>query len=260
MKFIIVLLFALWCGGSSWYYVCRIKQVCYERPVPPPPDLRPVVFAENDNTAVLRRSFPRYRDSILNLLQDDRNLEIVGLYLPTESAPNGFPDMGMARAAAVRNRLNAELPDDRIILTSRPLTADPRDSTELMELIEFGYPAREREVVQLEDRTRIYFPPGSVEQIENEAIQEYLRELAERLKNGTETVRIVGHTDNLGDPDVNQRLGLRRAKMIRDVLRRRGVPRRQILTESPGQEEPIADNATEEGRQKNRRVEVIVEE
>ena len=259
MKFFILLLFALWCGGSGWYYTCRIKQVCYERPAPPAPDLRPVVFAENDNTAFLSRTFPRYRDSILGLLQDDQNLEIVGLYLPTEEAPSGFPDMGMARAAAGRNRLDAELPDERILLTSRMLPADPRDSTERMELIEFAFPPQQREVIQLEDRTRIYFPPGSVKQIENEAIQEYLAELAERLKNGTETVRIVGHTDNLGNPGANQRLGLRRAKMIRDVLRRRGVPRQQILTESPGQKEPIADNATEEGRQKNRRVEIIIE-
>ena len=259
LHWLIILLFLGWCGASSWYYTCRIKQVCYERPAPPPPDLRPVVFAPGAAEPIVHSTFPRLRDSVLRNLPAGQQLEIIGAHFPFERPPLGFPDMGIARAAGVRNFLNFPLPDDRLLLSSELIDPSRRDTSKTMEMISFRYLDPAREVVELDNRTMIYFPSASVDRIESEEINGYLSDLAERLKTGTETVDIIGHTDDEGPADVNYRLGLRRAKMLRDVLVQRGVPRTQITTDSKGETEPEADNSTEEGRQRNRRVELVIE-
>ena len=259
LHWLILLLFLGWCGAASWYYTCRIKQVCYERPEPPPPDARPVVFAPGNAQPVVRASFARLRDSVLHHLPAGQQLEIIGAYFAFERPPLGFPDMGIARAAGVRNFLNFPLPDDRLLLSSEVVTPAERDTTRTVEMIRFRYLEPNREVVEQDDRTLIYFPSASVDRIESDAINAYLDELADRLKTGTETVEIIGHTDDEGPAEGNYRLGLRRAKMLRDVLVRRGVPRGQILTDSRGETDPEADNDTPEGRQRNRRVEVLID-
>jgi len=73
-----------------------------------------------------------------------------------------------------------------------------------------------------------------------------------------ERVAIVeGHTDNLGDDDYNLDLSRSRAHSVRAALVARGISGSRISTQSMGEVSPVADNNTVEGRQKNRRVEVI---
>jgi outer membrane protein OmpA-like peptidoglycan-associated protein len=67
-------------------------------------------------------------------------------------------------------------------------------------------------------------------------------------------IRITGHTDNVGSDQANQILSEGRANAVRDELIRRGVAPDRIEADGKGESEPIADNATEEGRAKNRRV------
>ena len=258
LHWLVLPLFLLWCGASSWYYTCRIKQVCYERPAPPPPDLRPIVFEYGGHRARVQPAFEKLRDSILHELPAGQQLEIIGLYFAGERKPLSFPDLGLARAATARNFLNAPLPDERLVLSSEVIDVSERDTSKWIQMLRFNYLDPKSEVVELEDRTMIYFPSASVEQVQSEEINEYLDDLAERLKNGTETVLIIGHTDDEGPSEGNLRLGMRRAKMVRDQLVRSGVPRTQIVTESRGETEPEADNETEEGRQRNRRAELII--
>jgi outer membrane protein OmpA-like peptidoglycan-associated protein len=73
-------------------------------------------------------------------------------------------------------------------------------------------------------------------------------------------VRIVGHTDNTGPDSVNDPLSQRRADAARDYLAARGVDPRRILTAGRGEREPIADNQSEAGRARNRRVEIFLGE
>jgi outer membrane protein OmpA-like peptidoglycan-associated protein len=73
------------------------------------------------------------------------------------------------------------------------------------------------------------------------------------------TLRLSGHTDNQGNADKNMILSEKRAKAVKKYLVARGVKADKILTEWFGQTVPIADNTTEAGRQKNRRVEMKVE-
>ncbi len=72
------------------------------------------------------------------------------------------------------------------------------------------------------------------------------------------TIRIIGHTDNIGSAAYNQRLSERRARSVADYLIARGVDSRRIITEGRGETEPRATNATEAGRQLNRRVEMLI--
>lgn len=86
-----------------------------------------------------------------------------------------------------------------------------------------------------------------------------LATLAQSLQSNPETeVLIIGHTDNTGRVEYNQRLSERRANSAASVLAASGVPRERIRTEGRGLHEPIASNDTEEGRQLNRRVEVVI--
>ncbi len=87
-----------------------------------------------------------------------------------------------------------------------------------------------------------------------------LDELAEVLKGyAGRPARIEGHTDSVASDDYNQKLSERRADAVRAWLVAHGTERTRLATRGFGETKPIADNATAEGRQRNRRVEVIIE-
>jgi OOP family OmpA-OmpF porin len=71
-------------------------------------------------------------------------------------------------------------------------------------------------------------------------------------------VQLVGHTDNTGSPQANQQLSMDRANAIKGMLVNQGVGADRISTAGYGQERPIASNDTEDGRAKNRRIELNV--
>lgn len=71
-------------------------------------------------------------------------------------------------------------------------------------------------------------------------------------------VRVEGHTDSTGSPQYNQMLSERRAMAVRDALVQRGVDPRRIEVIGFGASQPVATNATEAGRQMNRRVTIVI--
>lgn len=74
------------------------------------------------------------------------------------------------------------------------------------------------------------------------------------------TVLIEGHTDNVGSDESNQGLSERRAQSVQSALAQRGVARDQITAIGKGEHSPIASNDSADGRQSNRRVELIFSE
>ncbi len=76
----------------------------------------------------------------------------------------------------------------------------------------------------------------------------------------TSIVSIVGHTDSTGSAAINDPLSVDRARSVRDYLVAHGVPATRIETSGQGEREPIASNATEAGRARNRRVEIYLRE
>jgi len=69
------------------------------------------------------------------------------------------------------------------------------------------------------------------------------------------SAKIVGHTDSRGSAAYNQKLSERRANAIKDMLIEKGVPASRVSAAGKGEAKPMADNATAEGRAKNRRIE-----
>lgn len=86
-----------------------------------------------------------------------------------------------------------------------------------------------------------------------------LDNLADRIKGvKLEVVIAVGNTDSVGTDAYNMALGQRRAQAVKTYLVNKGVPADRIYTESKGKSNPVASNATAEGRALNRRVDVEV--
>ncbi|MES2945659.1 MAG: OmpA family protein [Pseudomonadota bacterium] len=79
-------------------------------------------------------------------------------------------------------------------------------------------------------------------------------------QNPVTTVTIIGHTDSTGSDSINNPLSVDRANSARDFLVSRGVAAQRIATDGRGSREPVADNSTQAGRDKNRRVEIYVAE
>lgn len=87
-----------------------------------------------------------------------------------------------------------------------------------------------------------------------------LAELAQRLKGENKNVylEIQGFTDATGDPEYNEKLGEARAEAVRRYMSQQGVALNRMATISYGEETPVADNTTPEGRAQNRRVAIVV--
>jgi outer membrane protein OmpA-like peptidoglycan-associated protein len=106
----------------------------------------------------------------------------------------------------------------------------------------------------------LHFPTGSANPQLADTTKSYFAKVAQFLKdNSGAKVTIVGHTDNKGDPAKNKALGLKRAQMLQKVLIDLGAPKDRVSASSEGADKPIADNSTEQGREKNRRVEITPE-
>ncbi|MCE3282694.1 MAG: hypothetical protein K0Q66_1431 [Chitinophagaceae bacterium] len=73
-----------------------------------------------------------------------------------------------------------------------------------------------------------------------------------------EKIEIAGHTDNAGSDADNLKLSQARAESVRSYLVKKGIAAARIVAKGYGESEPVADNATAQGRQKNRRTEVRV--
>lgn len=89
-------------------------------------------------------------------------------------------------------------------------------------------------------------------------MQETIDQIAALLTDNEDLrVSIEGHTDNVGQPESNKALSERRAEAVRKAVIDAGVDPSRIGAVGWGQERPIADNRSEEGRAKNRRVEIV---
>lgn len=97
------------------------------------------------------------------------------------------------------------------------------------------------------------------------AIKPELRTVLDSFANGLTNdpalqVRVIGHTDSTGSDAINNPLSVDRAQSVRDYLAGRGIQPTRIETSGRGSHEPIADNTSDAGRAKNRRVEILLRE
>ncbi|MEO8118810.1 MAG: OmpA family protein [Rhodoferax sp.] len=92
-------------------------------------------------------------------------------------------------------------------------------------------------------------------------LQPILDQFAQGLNSqGNTEVRVIGHTDSTGSDAINNPLSVNRAASARDYLVSRGVDARRIQIDGRGSREPMADNNSEAGRARNRRIEIFLAE
>jgi outer membrane protein OmpA-like peptidoglycan-associated protein len=71
-------------------------------------------------------------------------------------------------------------------------------------------------------------------------------------------LEVEGHTDNVGGDDYNQQLSENRGTAVRDYLTQQGMPENSVTSKGFGETQPVASNDTANGRQQNRRVELVI--
>jgi outer membrane protein OmpA-like peptidoglycan-associated protein len=114
----------------------------------------------------------------------------------------------------------------------------------------------EKALAQVVDERRIEFASGSAELVA--ASKDVLDAVAKAHAGCKGVVRVEGHTDDRGDAAANQTLSLARANAVRAELLKRGIAADRLVAAGYGLTRPLADNATAEGRSRNRRIEFKV--
>jgi outer membrane protein OmpA-like peptidoglycan-associated protein len=169
------------------------------------------------------------------------------LVLASGCASKGYVRQHVAEAeAAMSARLNSL---DGEVAATRTLAGEAMDKATLAEKLATG--ALDYQVVSTHD-TRFAFDDSG---LDGEAIA-VLDDLATRLAALPRgVIELRGFADASGEDRYNYRLGRERAEAVeRYLVARRGIPAGRVAVLSMGEEDPVADNATREGRAENRRV------
>jgi outer membrane protein OmpA-like peptidoglycan-associated protein len=152
--------------------------------------------------------------------------------------------------------------DDRISATDRRLSVQEREIAENKRLIE---ELRSRGAdARLTDRGVVVNLPDVLFEFDSARLtsgaERTAREIAAVIgRESGRAIAIEGHTDSLGTAAYNDRLSEARAHAVADRLTLNGVSRGRLKVRGYGESRPVATNETREGRQRNRRVEVIIE-
>lgn len=145
--------------------------------------------------------------------------------------------------------------DDQIAIQERELEENRRLIEELKRGGADAYSSDRGVVINLPD---VLFDFGSARLSEdaNGTVNEIARAVSSV---SSRSISVEGHTDSVGTVEYNQRLSEARARGVAQSLSQHGVSRQKIRTRGYGESDPIASNSTDVGRQRNRRVEVIIE-
>ncbi|WP_377490591.1 OmpA family protein [Pontibacter toksunensis] len=132
-----------------------------------------------------------------------------------------------------------------------------KQAEELEKTMDGAKVERVGEAIRVNFDSGILFPVNSAE-LSTTAKQD-IAKLAKTLKEypGTNVI-VEGHTDNSGSYELNQKLSERRAEAVASYARSLGVENERLQAKGYSYDQPIADNTTVEGRQQNRRVEIII--
>ncbi|UZR93763.1 OmpA family protein [Chondrinema litorale] len=88
--------------------------------------------------------------------------------------------------------------------------------------------------------------------------ESFLNLISYLKENTGKKITITGHTDNVGDEAKNLQLGQERAEKVKETLQKYEIDTHRIDAKSMGEYEPLSTNKTNEGRQNNRRVEILI--
>ena len=236
-----------------------------------------VRFGKSNDVPILNSSIGRSMDEVVKYLGGlvaSRTLTVTGNYSSSEKTVTGFENLGLARADAIKKLLIAKGISEKNIVTKAEVNeslcynASGDTLTGGIALNVSGAVAASVPVVVadttkpktlFEPRT-VYFVTGKNQLNITKELDDYLVKANKYLvENKDKKLLVTGHTDNVGDATKNVKLSADRAAFVKSILGKRGIPAAQVATDGKGMAEPIADNATAEGKAKNRRVTIVLQ-
>lgn len=154
--------------------------------------------------------------------------------------------------------LTGFVPDTHALQRAQQLAADTRGIASITNEVKLVGTAGscQQELNDALSRDKVQFTPSSTSISKHSDF--LLKMLAVVARNCDTKILIIGHTDGQGERESNQRLSEGRASSVRQYLIRSGVNPDQLGAMGYGDNRPIYDNSTPEGRQKNRRIEFVV--
>lgn len=162
--------------------------------------------------------------------------------------------LGAGTGALVGNHMDKQQKALEEELAQVKELASKRDTTYIIEKVK---DSNNLDAIKLVMGNSVLFQTGKSSL--SAAAEAGLSKVAYNLKQFPETdVTIVGYTDNTGSEAVNQKLSLERAQSVMNYLISQGIPADRLKAEGDGWNNPIASNATAEGRAQNRRVELYI--
>lgn len=196
-------------------------------------------------------------------------VNVTGYYKNDEANASAFPNLGLARANAVKNHLVENGISSSQINTMGKLMGDMVSKDNMfLGPISYGLGDKAENVDDelqalydkiTDDPLVLNFNTGeasinlSAEQRQKVAdISRYL----DKVEGAT--AQVTGHTDSSGQRVTNVRLGQERADFAANYLAQNGISKAKIKASSKGSDTPVANNTTEEGRSKNRRTVVTL--
>lgn len=267
----ILLVFILWLLLGRWMCTCYCDSCCNKNadqtvseavvapvtsePTASCPDV-PICFLDNQCEAKFGTSFARMRDSIIASLTEGQRIQIIGTYNRGETNTSDYDNLGLCRANFIKSEFAKYFDPARIDVGGQLTVGQQRSDGFSTDRIQFAVSGAEQKTIP--NSTLIYFPFNSTDKLDDGDVEAYLNDVAERVKQSGETIRLTGHTDDIGSAESNEVLGRRRAAIIRDYLVARGVSTSKITIISRGELDPVATNATESGRAQNRRTELEI--
>ncbi|HEY0111024.1 MAG TPA: OmpA family protein [Fibrella sp.] len=219
----------------------------------------------------------RALDMLANYLLDhpDRQLTITGYHTLDESRQTLAPNLGALRADKIWQYLRAAGVSPLQVQTrgvSSEALVFVNDTTSALAFTFAGKPvttartlAEGQQYIDLFHPMELYFPTGSTAFIRTPDTDQFMIDAARywvgegRRIHPNDVLLLTGHTDSVGSDRINQRLSLGRARAVQLAMQQAGLPTRVFRLDGRGESQPIAPNATPEGREANRRVTIVVQ-
>jgi len=200
------------------------------------------------------------------LKKSGRNMTITGYYTDGEENTGALNDLGLARANDIKKLFtDLGVPSKQLDLASaKRAISFGDDAVKGLATYAFSGAKSNDKLAEVEARLRanplvLYFQTNKSNLSLSSAQRQYLTDLVYYLDNKDGgTVNSTGHTDNKGSRSGNTRLGRKRAEFVKEYLKRNNISESKIKVGSKGPDQPTATNDTEEGRAKNRRVEITI--
>lgn len=262
MKIPLWLIGVLFVGYSAWavnYWHCYKCQCCDGAP-PVAETTGEPLFLWNADQPVADPNFKNWKTELLDRGGQGDTMVITAWYRAGET--NGA-ELATKRAQALLAMMAPEMPASRVKILTKAVEDKLAAGGPPLPSAGFAWStmklAKESGAIIESDKDVIFlFPFNSTERDRNPEVDAYLQKLCEKHKDTKATFNLVGHTDIVGSEAQNNALGLGRAKAIEKILTKNGIAQSRVTTSSKGKSEPEADNSTDEGRQKNRRVVLTV--